>query len=123
MSPDIHGRMLAREPRDWQSVLHCCPIGAPAGKARWLNGCRAASSPPIWLGWSIGENSAWPFGPERFIAVPTGIGGCSLVILIPIGYSSGMSLIFPQVNRSPTLRSEPFSSQLATDRRNKNSCA
>ncbi|SRR6266487_412808 len=46
--------MLAREPRDWQSVLHCCPIGAPAGKARWLNGCRAASSPPIWLGWSIG---------------------------------------------------------------------
>jgi hypothetical protein len=31
-----------------------------------------------------GANSAWPFGPERFTAVPTGIGGCSLAILIPI---------------------------------------
>src|SRR6266481_4813595 len=70
-----------------------------------------------------GANSAWPFGPERFTAVPTGIGGCSPAILIPIGCSSGMSPIFPQVDRSPTLRSEPFSSRLATDQRNKNSCA
>ena len=29
---------------------------------------------------------------------------------------------FPQVAKSPILRSEPFSSRLATDQRSKNSC-
>jgi hypothetical protein len=43
--------------------------------------------------------------------------------LKPVGCSSGMSPIFPQVDRSWTLRSEPFSLQPATDRRSKNSCA
>jgi hypothetical protein len=42
------------------------------------------------------EHFAWPFGPERFTAVPTGIGGCSPV-MIPVGYSSGTSLTCPQV--------------------------
>jgi hypothetical protein len=32
-----------------------------------------------------GADSAWPFGLERFIAVPTGIGGCSPAILIAVG--------------------------------------
>src|SRR5260370_39112594 len=57
------------------------------------------------------------------ISVPTGIGGCSPAILKQVGCSSGMSPIFPQVDRSRTLRSEPFSSRLATDQRSKNSCA
>jgi hypothetical protein len=70
-----------------------------------------------------GANSAWPFGPERFTTVPTGIGGCSPAILVPVGCSSGTSPIFPQVDRSPTLRSEPFSSRLATAQRSKNCCA
>src|SRR5207248_271332 len=56
-----------------------------------------------------GANSAWLFGSERFTAVPTETGGCSPAILISVGCSSGMSPIFPQVDRSRTLRSEPFS--------------
>src|SRR5947209_4288139 len=38
-----------------------------------------------------GANFAWPFGPERSTAVPTGIGGCSPSILIRVGCSSDMS--------------------------------
>jgi hypothetical protein len=72
------------------------------------------------------KGGAWsnsrPFGPERFTAVPTGIGGCSPAILIPVGCSSGTSPIFPQVAKAPTLRSELFSSRLAMDQRSKNSC-
>jgi hypothetical protein len=52
------------------------------------------------------QNSAWPFGRERFTAVPTGIGGCSPTILKPVGYSSGMSLISPQVERSRARRTQ-----------------
>jgi hypothetical protein len=47
--------------------------------------------------------------------------GCWPAILIPLGCSSGTNLTFPQVAKSPILRSEPFSSRLATDRRSKNS--
>src|SRR5262249_23278114 len=65
----------------------------------------------------------WPFGRERFTAVPTGIGGCLPAILIPLGCSSGTNLTFPPVAKSPILRLEPFLSRLATDRRSKNSCA
>jgi hypothetical protein len=65
------------------------------------------------------EQIAWSFGPERFTTVPTAIGGCAPSILTRIGCSSGMSPIFPQVDRSPTLKSEPFSSRLATDQRSK----
>src|SRR6476659_8552839 len=44
-----------------------------------------------------------------------GIGGCSPAILKPVGCSSGMSPMFPQVDKSRTLRSEPFSSQPETE--------
>src|SRR5262245_64054409 len=84
----------------------------------------SAVRPPLLYG--LGETREqippWPFGRERFTAVPTGIGGCWPAILIPLGCSSGTNLTFPQVAKSPILRSEPFSSRLATDRRSKNSC-
>jgi hypothetical protein len=37
-----------------------------------------------------GASSAWRFGPDRFISVPTGTGGCSPAIPIPVGCSSDM---------------------------------
>ena len=85
--------------------------------------CRTAPVASIWWGRNREQISPWPFGRERFTAVPTGIGGCWAAILIPLGCSSGTNLTFPQVAKSPILRSEPFSSRLATDRRSKNSCA
>src|SRR6266567_3894941 len=60
---------------------------------------------------------------ERDLPQSQGIGGCSPAILKSVGRLSGMSPIFPSVDRSRTLGSEPFSSQLATDQRSKNSCA
>jgi len=94
--------------------------GARAKGSVW---CRTAPSAAISFGVGAWSNVAWPFGLERFTAVPTGIGGCSSAILIAVGYSSGTSLIFPQVAKSSILRSEPFSSRPATDQRSKNSCA
>jgi hypothetical protein len=69
------------------------------------------------------EQIAWSFGPEKFTTARTAIGGCSPSILIPIGCSSGMSPIFPQVAKSPILRLEPFFSRRAAGQRSKNSCA
>jgi len=66
---------------------------------------------------------AWPFAQERFITVPTVIGGCSPSILIPVGYSSGTSPTFPQEAKSPIWRSERFLSGPAVGQRSKNSCA
>ncbi len=69
------------------------------------------------------EQNRLVVGPEKFTTALTVIGGCSPSILIPIGCSSGMSPIFPQVAKSPMLTLEPFLSRLAAGQRNKNSCA
>jgi hypothetical protein len=68
-----------------------------------------ALRPPLLYG-NREQISPWPFGRETFTAVPTGIAGCWPAILIPLGYSSGTNLTFPQVAKSPILRSEIFSS-------------
>ena len=61
---------------------------------------------------------AWPFGSERFTAVPrTGIVGSSPTIPRLVGYLLGMSPTFPQAVRPPILRSELFSSGLAMGQR------
>ena len=67
---------------------------------------------------------AWPFGSERFTAVPrTGIVGSSPTIPRLVGYLLGMSPTFPQAVRPPILRSELFSSGLAMGQRSKNCSA
>jgi len=69
------------------------------------------------------QNSGWLFGRERFTAVPRGDRW-----LLARDPDTGRAFvrhepIFAPVDRSRTLRSEPFSSRLATDQRSKNSCA
>jgi hypothetical protein len=97
---------------------------ARASKQYLLSHLRFAfCAPNIRSGATVGVKVAWPFGLERFTAALTGTGGCSLTTLILVGYSSGMSLIFPRAAKWPTLRSEPSSLQLAMGQRSKNSCA
>jgi hypothetical protein len=104
----------------WQKQVSIVPQFESAALDR---GCRTAPVATIWWGRNREQISPWPFGRERFTAVPTGIGGCWPATLIQLGCSSGTNLTFPQVAKSPILRLGPFSSRLATDRRSKNSCA
>jgi len=130
---DTHGRILARKLGGRQSVYIAARSACwrqkqvsvvPQFESAALDcGCRTAPAATIWLGRNREQIPPWPFGRERCTAVPTGIGGCWPATLIPLGCSSGTNLTFRQVAKSPTLRSEPFSSRLATDRRSKNSCA
>jgi hypothetical protein len=98
--------------------LHCCPMSVLVAKAVSIvpqfesagldRGCRTAPVATIWWGRNREQISPWPFGRERFTAVPTGIGGCWPATLIQLGCSSGTNLTFPQVAKSPILRLEPF---------------
>src|SRR5437016_3414731 len=111
---DTHGGILARKLGEPVKRLHCCPIGVLAAKGGFGNlrplSAGVALRPPLLYGWGRNREQIppWPFGRERFTAVPTGIDGCWPAILIPLGCSSGTNLTCPQVAKSPILRSEPF---------------
>jgi hypothetical protein len=111
------------QPRGWWVLTFSAGGDGGTGlkSAALDGGCRAAPSAPIVLGWSMEQIPLGCSDPRDLLSA-NGTGGCSSAILIAVGCSSGMSPIFPQVDWSRTLRSEPFSSCLVTDQRSKNSC-
>jgi hypothetical protein len=83
---DTHGRILARKLGGRQSVYIAARSACwrqkqvsvvPQFESAALDcGCRTAPAATIWLGRNREQIPPWPFGRERFTAVPTGIGGC-----------------------------------------------